>query len=175
MNVGKKVFNELQHILYIDHAAELINDRMGNNLLILVSAAACIYRNQRKRKLILCILYLGYLLSNKVGNTNSPERPLSDLGLLGYRNHWENVIFRQLENQIGPISIEGKNITLSLENIEKHIHNYYYFSVTSAQKGYHPVELYQYNSINLMSSIKYSCYNDTNTRMNGRNGQDYQG
>ncbi|CAO3589876.1 unnamed protein product [Absidia cylindrospora] len=52
------------------------------------------------------LIDFSYLLSKQEGRTGSPERPLSDLGLLSYRSYWKNVIFRQLQNQSDPISIE---------------------------------------------------------------------
>ncbi|ORZ20717.1 acyl-CoA N-acyltransferase [Absidia repens] len=52
------------------------------------------------------LIDFSYLLSKKEGKIGSPEQPLSDLGLISYRSCWKNVIYRQLQNQIGPISIQ---------------------------------------------------------------------
>ncbi|KAI8100187.1 acyl-CoA N-acyltransferase, partial [Halteromyces radiatus] len=52
------------------------------------------------------LIDFSYLLSKQEGKTGSPERPLSDLGLLSYRSYWKNVIFRELQHQVDPISIE---------------------------------------------------------------------
>lgn len=58
------------------------------------------------------LIDFSYLLSRKESKTGSPERPLSDLGLLSYRSYWKNVLFRELQNQDGSISIEElSNIT----------------------------------------------------------------
>lgn len=54
------------------------------------------------------LIDFSYLLTKKESKTGSPERPLSDLGLLSYRSYWKNVLFRELENQDGSISIAGK-------------------------------------------------------------------
>jgi hypothetical protein len=57
------------------------------------------------------------LLSKKEHKAGTPERPLSDLGLLSYRSYWKTTVFKELKLQKGPISIEGKahyNITHDL-------------------------------------------------------------
>lgn len=46
-------------------------------------------------------------VEEKVG---SPERPLSDLGLISYRSYWKEVLLRYLNNFQGKeISIKGQN------------------------------------------------------------------
>jgi hypothetical protein len=42
------------------------------------------------------IISSGYLLSKKEGKTGSPEKPLSDLGLLSYRRYWRSKILEVL-------------------------------------------------------------------------------
>ncbi|KAI7888995.1 acyl-CoA N-acyltransferase [Mucor mucedo] len=60
------------------------------------------------------LIDFSYLLSKKESKTGSPERPLSDLGLLSYRSYWKNVLYRELENQESPISIEELSNRTSL-------------------------------------------------------------
>ena len=57
---------------------------------------------------------LGYLLSKEEEKVGSPERPLSDLGLLSYRSYWKDVLLGYLSSYKGrEISIKGiySNIT----------------------------------------------------------------
>jgi histone acetyltransferase HTATIP len=55
------------------------------------------------------LIDFSYLLSKKERKIGSPEKPLSDLGLLSYRKYWINAIKKQLEDYQGQqITIEGK-------------------------------------------------------------------
>ena len=50
------------------------------------------YDNKR----IIYFLFKGYELSKFEGKTGSPEKPLSDLGLLSYRSYWTHAILSVL-------------------------------------------------------------------------------
>lgn len=57
----------------------------------------------------LFVMVLGYLLSKVEEKVGSPERPLSDLGLISYRSYWKEVLLRYMCNFKGKeISIKGK-------------------------------------------------------------------
>lgn len=51
---------------------------------------------------------VGYLLSKVEEKIGSPERPLSDLGLISYRSYWKDVLLNYLYNYTGrEICIKG--------------------------------------------------------------------
>ncbi|KAL2005766.1 hypothetical protein VTN00DRAFT_10259 [Thermoascus crustaceus] len=52
------------------------------------------------------LIDFSYLLTRVEKKTGSPEKPLSDMGLVSYRNYWRLVLSYQLRNQKTPVSIE---------------------------------------------------------------------
>lgn len=52
------------------------------------------------------LIEFSYELSKKEGKLGSPEKPLSDLGLLGYRAYWSETIIELLLNTSDDISID---------------------------------------------------------------------
>ena len=55
------------------------------------------------------MIQTGYLLSQLDGVTGSPERPLSDLGLVSYRSYWRDVILDHMSHlkDTNNLSIKG--------------------------------------------------------------------
>ncbi|KAJ8661370.1 hypothetical protein O0I10_003122 [Lichtheimia ornata] len=52
------------------------------------------------------LIDFSYMLSQKEGKIGTPERPLSDLGLLSYRKYWTRRIWEELQKNHGIMSVE---------------------------------------------------------------------
>ncbi|KAK0531214.1 Histone acetyltransferase [Tilletia horrida] len=52
------------------------------------------------------LIDISYLLGKKEGRLGSPEKPLSDLGLLSYKNYWTLAVFKYLRTSTGDLSLD---------------------------------------------------------------------
>lgn len=66
------------------------------------------YMNRGYGKLL---IGFSYLLSRTEGKIGSPERPLSDLGLISYRNYWITTLLNKLADNIDNLEISIKDLS----------------------------------------------------------------
>ena len=66
---------------------------------------------------LVAIYESAYELSKKEGKVGTPERPLSDLGLLSYRGYWTRVLLDILKKHKSNISIKVKHTFILLYQV----------------------------------------------------------
>ncbi|KAH0544567.1 hypothetical protein FGG08_001339 [Glutinoglossum americanum] len=63
------------------------------------------------------LIDFSYLLTRVEKKTGSPEKPLSDMGLVSYRNYWRLVLCYHLKDQNKPLSVTGWPHPISSEDV----------------------------------------------------------
>lgn len=59
------------------------------------------------------LIAFSYELSKKEGKVGTPERPLSDLGLLSYRGYWTRILLDILKKHRGNVSIKVRKVSIN--------------------------------------------------------------
>ncbi len=88
------------------------------------------------------LITLSYELSKIQGITGSPEKPLSDLGLLSYRSYWTEVIIKILLERAGKSDISVQDLSIITSIIPDDIlHTLQALDIIKYYKGQHVVVL----------------------------------
>eukprot|EP00033_Pygsuia_biforma_P002716 GCRY01003000.1.p1 GENE.GCRY01003000.1~~GCRY01003000.1.p1 ORF type:complete len:468 (+),score=81.00 GCRY01003000.1:179-1582(+) len=104
-------------------------------------ACICTFPQHQRKGFGRLLIQFSYELSKVEGRVGSPEKPLSDLGLLSYRSYWLEVIIEMLKDLPGPISIkeicEATSIktedilnTLQAHHLLRYVRGRYVFALT---------------------------------------------
>lgn len=80
------------------------------------------------------LISFSYELSKIEQKVGTPERPLSDLGLVSYRSHWTRILLRLLKEHVGTVSIKylSEQTMMMTEDI---ISTLQYLNMLAYQKG----------------------------------------
>lgn len=86
------------------------------------------------------LIQFSYELSKKEGKIGSPEKPLSDLGLLSYRAYWADTLIRILVEQRGEVTIEEISQMTSMTTMDI-LHTAKTLNILKYYKGQHIIFL----------------------------------
>lgn len=83
------------------------------------------------------IIDLSYLLSKKENRVGSPEKPLSDLGLLSYRNYWTLAVFYFLRTSPDQVTLEdiSQATAMTLEDVFYVLREQDMITITNGHSG----------------------------------------
>lgn len=86
------------------------------------------------------LISFSYELSRKEGKVGTPERPLSDLGMVSYRAYWAHVLLNILQKQRGSISIQRLS-EMSAIRTDDAINTLHAINVIKYKKGQHTISV----------------------------------
>lgn len=102
------------------------------------------------------LIDFSYLLSRVEGKLGSPERPLSDLGLLSYRSYWRSKVLAYLELHVDDVEILVKDVSAETGILSNDIiSTLQYFGLVKYWKGKHVI-LKDRDLIEQLQTRKYS-------------------
>jgi len=86
------------------------------------------------------LIAFSYELSRKEGKVGTPERPLSDLGMVSYRSYWSYVLLSILQSHRGAISIKqlSEMSAIKMDDIVSTLHA---LSLIKYWKGQHMISV----------------------------------
>mmetsp|Transcript_18126 Transcript_18126/g.21724 ORF Transcript_18126/g.21724 Transcript_18126/m.21724 type:complete len:522 (-) Transcript_18126:956-2521(-) len=99
---------------------------------------ACIltFPQYQRRGLGKVLIAFSYELSKKENKVGTPERPLSDLGLLSYRSYWTRVLLNIIKKRRGNISIKDLSEMTAIKT-DDIISTLQHLNLIQYQKGQH--------------------------------------
>ncbi|KAK9867820.1 hypothetical protein WJX84_004712 [Apatococcus fuscideae] len=85
-----------------------------------------------------CLIAFSYELSKLEARVGTPERPLSDLGVVSYRSYWTRVLLKVLRDHEGSISIKGLSDMTAIKT-DDIISTLQHLQLIQYQKGQHVI------------------------------------
>ncbi|KAI5751383.1 hypothetical protein M8J77_006975 [Diaphorina citri] len=98
------------------------------------------------------LIDFSYLLTRTEGKIGSPEKPLSDLGLISYRSYWKDVLLEYLNN------LGGKQISIKDMSQEMAINAY---DIVSTLQALGMMKYWKGKHIILKRQVLYHRYQDS--------------
>ncbi|KAE8266724.1 hypothetical protein A4X09_0g5621 [Tilletia walkeri] len=85
------------------------------------------------------LIDISYLLGKKEGRLGSPEKPLSDLGLLSYKNYWTLAVYKYLRTSTGDLTLDeiSKATAMTVDDVYYVLRESDMIIISSSSTGKH--------------------------------------